>query len=105
MQCEQLTQAIANGSSAALAQSNSAGQFKIALAAAASSAENVRLDKPAPERSDIDLTEPRDAYVDALRKRALTASTVPPHSPARDVLVQATTDAIDAVNVLCTGER
>jgi len=105
VQCKELTIAIADGSSAAMAKSGSADQFKIALAQAADLAEKVQLDNPPHSSSrDLDLTAPRTAYVDKLRK-ALSEPMTPPHSDARSELLRATAQAIDAVNLLCTGER
>ena len=104
-ECEQLTTAIADGSSNAMRKSGTLEDFKTALTAAADKAVNISVTSaPRDSAGGVDLGTPRDAYVKILRSAA-TEATVAGHSPARSALVNATAKALDTINLRCSGER
>lgn len=105
LECEELTSAIAEGSSNAMTSSSSVPAFRSALRAAAGQARDVPL-RPAhvAGERDIDLAEPRDQYVATLLAASEKVEN-PGHSPARSKLIKATSDAVAAIGLRCSGER
>lgn len=105
--CQQLTSAIAGGSSKAMVAATNprgaASEFKTALLAAAREASEVNL-RTTQAPYGMDLNGLRAAYVVDLQKLSSEITVTGPTRERRQ-LITVTAQAIDGVSLRCSGER